>query len=85
MTEWQSSPWFLVDSSVFAPGCGILATVQSAVRRHDCGAHSRSAKADAQAGREVEPEAEHRIVMHDAAFDPISAIPAREHMKQQER
>jgi hypothetical protein len=42
--------------------------------RHDCGAHSRSAKADAQA--------EHRIVMHDAAFDPISAIPAREHIKQ---
>jgi hypothetical protein len=48
---------------------------------HDCGAHSRSAKADAEA----EPEAEHRIVMHDAAFDPISAIPAREHMKQEER
>jgi hypothetical protein len=26
-------------------------------------------------------EAEHRIVMHDAAFDPISAIPARDHLK----
>jgi hypothetical protein len=34
----------------------------------------RHAKADAQAEREAEPEAEHRIVMHDAAFDPISAI-----------
>jgi hypothetical protein len=51
--------------------------------RRDCGAHSRSAKADAEA--EPEAEAEHRIVMHDAAFDPISAIPAREHMKQKER
>jgi hypothetical protein len=35
------------------------------------GDHSRSAKTDA----EVEPETPHRIVMHDAAFDPISAIP----------
>jgi hypothetical protein len=43
------------------------------------------AKADAQAEREGEPEAEHRIVMHDAAFDLISAIPAREHMKQEEQ
>jgi hypothetical protein len=43
------------------------------------GAHSLSAKADAEA----EAEAEHRIVMRDAAFDPISAIPAREHMKQE--
>jgi hypothetical protein len=41
----------------------------------------RHAKADAQAEPEVEPEAEHRIVMRDAAFDPISAIPTREHMK----
>jgi hypothetical protein len=41
----------------------------------------RHAKPDA----EVEPKAEHRIVMHNAAFDPISAIPAREHTKQEER
>jgi hypothetical protein len=52
-----------VDSSVFAPRCGIPATVQSAV-------HGVIA---------------HRIVMDDAAFDPISAIPTREHMKQEER
>jgi len=33
----------------------------------------------------VDVGAAHSIVMHDAAFDPISAIPAREHMKQEER
>jgi hypothetical protein len=45
----------------------------------------RHAKADAQAEREGEPQTEHRIVMHDAAFDLISAIPAHEHVKQEER
>jgi hypothetical protein len=81
MLQWQSSPWRLVDSWVFAPGCGIPATVRSAAHGMIAGARSRSAKADAEA----EPEAAHRIVMRDAAFDPISAIPAREHMKQEER
>jgi hypothetical protein len=50
-----------------------------------CGPAKADAQAEPEAELKVEPKAEHRIVMHDAAFDPISAIPAREHMKQEER